>query len=170
MKQKKFKLYVDTGGTFTDCIAVDENGTYSRRKVLSNGTIRGNIIEWIDTKSIRIDEKWKLDDDILAGYQFKLLNEDHPCIKVKSYNLSKKLLQLDTAIPEIFYGREIGFELSTGEEAPVFGARLITRSSLDAVLPLSEIRLGSTKGTNALLERKGSKVVFFVTKSNDLSL
>lgn len=164
MKKRMFKLFVDTGGTFTDCIAVDNNGKYTRRKVLSNGTIRGSIRKRIDKKTFLIDEKWNINSYTLEGYGFKLLGVEHASLEVKSFDPITKILSLNENIPDIYPKENIGFELSSGEEAPVFAARLITQSPLNKVIPLSEIRLGSTKGTNALLERKGAKVVFFVTE------
>ena len=56
------------------------------------------------------------------------------------------------------------FEITSNEEAPVLGARLITQTALDEDFPDLSLKLGSTKGTNALLENKGAKTLFIVTK------
>ena len=45
MQRDKFKIAVDTGGTFTDCIAWDELGNEYKVKVLSKGVLRGQISE-----------------------------------------------------------------------------------------------------------------------------
>ncbi len=55
-------------------------------------------------------------------------------------------------------------ELFTGEEAPVLAARLLTQTPLNQPFPALEMRLGTTKGTNALLERNGGRVALIVTK------
>lgn len=162
MKKRKFEFFADTGGTFTDCIAIDDEGKYYRKKVLSNGSIRGDIIRFLDKRTIQINEKWGLKTDILKGYRFNILKADLSEIKVKSYDPGKKILCLDTPLPEL--ENSTGFELYSGEEAPVLGARLITGASLSEDVPVGRIKLGSTKGTNALLERKGSRVLFLVTK------
>lgn len=159
-----YELFIDTGGTFTDCIAIDNSGKYYRRKVLSNGTIRGNITEWIDKSSFKVEEKWKLKKDLLGGFRFKLLNVTHDEIIVKSFNPLTKTIFLTKSIPDYLFGEKMGFELSSGEEAPVLCARLIAQTPLNEKIPINGIRLGSTKGTNALLEKKGSKVAFFVTE------
>lgn len=164
MKKKSFELYIDTGGTFTDCLSKDHKGKTLRRKVLSNGSIRGSIIQWQNKRELTIRELWKLEKDILAGYTFKLLNRDHPDIKIVTFDPDTKVLKLDKPLPVDLEGFKGGFELRTGEEAPVLGARLISESSLSEKIPVHLIKLGSTKGTNALLERKGSDTVFFVTK------
>jgi 5-oxoprolinase (ATP-hydrolysing) len=55
-------------------------------------------------------------------------------------------------------------EIYSGEEVPVFAARLLMETPLDNKFPPLEMKLGSTHGTNALLERKGAKTIFLVTK------
>ena len=55
-------------------------------------------------------------------------------------------------------------ELDFGLEAPVLAARLITGTSPNLPLPKTEFHLATTKSTNALLERKGDRTAFVVTK------
>ena len=163
MSSINFNINIDTGGTFTDCLACDMNGKLFSRKILSNSTIRGKIIEWKGSNIIRVDESWGLTTDILKGYRFKILQKEHTEVLVDSYNPVTKVITLDKDIPDDLYGKNSGFELSTGEEAPILGARLITQTPLDQKLPAINMRLGSTKATNALLEKKGARVVLFVT-------
>ena len=47
-----FEIYVDTGGTFTDCIGRESHGEWLRRKVLSNGSLRGITEKWLDLKTL----------------------------------------------------------------------------------------------------------------------
>ncbi|MFW5653580.1 MAG: hydantoinase/oxoprolinase family protein, partial [Planctomycetota bacterium] len=57
------------------------------------------------------------------------------------------------------------FEALSNEEAPVLAARLVTRTPANAPLPDHlHLRLATTRGTNALLERRGARVAFFVTR------
>nr|WP_246385799.1 hydantoinase B/oxoprolinase family protein [Armatimonas rosea] len=48
-------------------------------------------------------------------------------------------------------------------EAPLVAAHLVTRTPFSQPLPDLELRLGTTRGTNALLTRTGTPPVFFVT-------
>ncbi len=164
MRAEKFDLFVDTGGTFTDCIARDASGNIIKRKVLSNGSIRGSIRKWTDHKTLIVDEKWELKKDIIAGYSFSLLEEKHPAVQVKKFDPGTHTLTLNQDLPPGHFNKSLSFEITSGDEAPVLGARLITQTSLNQPLPVQSIKLGSTKGTNALLERKGSRPIFFVTK------
>ena len=159
----KYKFYADTGGTFTDCIATDNNGNIHRKKVLSSGAIRGTVRDWIDERTLRIDENWGVTPEILEGYYFKLLKESKISARVSKFDKEKSELYLDKGIPGERRERNTGFELSSGDEAPVLGARLITNTGINVTLPVDTVKLGSTKGTNALLERKGSRVLFVVT-------
>ena len=43
--QITWQVWVDTGGTFTDCIALDPSGNRIRLKVLSSGALRGVLLE-----------------------------------------------------------------------------------------------------------------------------
>jgi len=58
---------------------------------------------------------------------------------------------------------ELAVDCLTGEEAPVIAARVLTGTRLGAEFPPMDLRLATTRGTNALLEGKGADVAFFVT-------
>lgn len=164
MKNNHYRIFVDTGGTFTDCIAIDDTGESVRRKVLSNGTIRGTVTKYLNNTTLQINEKWNLEKDILKGYKFRFLKNHIFLTEVKSFNIPEKTLILKDPLPAGLLTGHLSFELFSGEEAPVLGTRLITGKKLDETLPVREMRLGSTKGTNALLERKGASVALLVTK------
>ena len=57
----------------------------------------------------------------------------------------------------------VNFAIYSGEEAPLMLARIVTATGLNSPLPPLEMRLASTKGTNALLEKKGVEIVLIVT-------
>lgn len=164
MTKPAYQLFVDTGGTFTDCIAMDCQGNESRQKVLSNSSLRGSIREIISPCEFTVHQSWNLNRDIIRGFSFKLLGENYEALKVQSFNPLKSTLVLTANIPEAKLKEGTNFEISSFEEAPVLGARLLTHTALDEDFPDLILKLGSTKGTNALLERKGAKTLFLVTK------
>ncbi|MEJ2596564.1 MAG: hydantoinase B/oxoprolinase family protein, partial [bacterium] len=82
---------------------------------------------------------------------------------VTGYEPKRKIIHIDRPIPVTLKGKRLTFELSTGEEAPVLGIRLITNTPLDESFPPLEIRLGTTRGTNALLEMSGSETILITT-------
>jgi 5-oxoprolinase (ATP-hydrolysing) len=164
MSKISYEINVDTGGTFTDCIAYDSRGRTLKRKVLSNSTLRGRILKWFDPLTIKVEENWELEKDILQGFEFRILNYNHPQVKIHSYDIKNNILILNNTIPENLSGILATFEITSNEEAPVLGARLITQTGKWEKFPELNMKLGSTKGTNALLESKGAEIVLFVTE------
>lgn len=165
MKQgnTSWKIWVDTGGTFTDCLGLDPSGRLLRTKVLSNGVLRGKILGTYSSQTLRIHCQWGQVNDIFSGYQFHIINQFHDPIEVTDTNLQQGLFTLSKVPKEIDLSAA-SFEITAREEAPILAARLLTGTGLDDSFPPIEMRLGSTKGTNAILEKKGAKVTFLVTK------
>jgi len=165
MEAVSWQIWIDTGGTFTDCLAYHPDGTLYEQKVLSSGAIRGKIIEQLDDCSFRIQHNWQTDADIFEGYccYIRVGKPNAQRLKVVSTFLKEDVLVLNQAI-RLDSNEEIGFELTAGEEAPILATRMVTSTPLTEALPPIDLRLGSTIGTNALLERKGSKVVLLVTQ------
>ncbi|NQU86907.1 MAG: hydantoinase B/oxoprolinase family protein [Mariniphaga sp.] len=161
---KSFQIYIDTGGTFTDCIGIDNTGKTYRQKVLSNGSLRGTIKECISENTFTISESWNLPCDILKGFSFRILQSDKPDISISEYDIKSNILKLDQSVAEFEKIKGLNFEIFSNEEAPILGARLITQTALNENFPDLTFKLGSTKGTNALLERKGAKTLLIVTK------
>jgi 5-oxoprolinase (ATP-hydrolysing) len=163
-----FSIAVDTGGTFTDCIAIDPNGQIITCKVLSNSTLRGSITEWLDAQTFKIDHSWQIKRDILTGYEFQLMNNTPLSKKgvfsVKFYDAHKKIIGLNQPLPIELKDKKLSFSLTAHEEAPILAARIITQTALNEIFPPLNLRLGTTKGTNALLERKGAKTAFITTE------
>ena len=47
MKEENWDFYVDTGGTFTDCLGRGSNGRLERAKVLSRGSLSAEVISYL---------------------------------------------------------------------------------------------------------------------------
>ncbi|MEI9919246.1 MAG: hydantoinase B/oxoprolinase family protein [Bacteroidota bacterium] len=151
-----WKIWVDTGGTFTDCLAIDNNGDLSRLKILSNGTLRGKVLAQPDEYTLAVDVNWPVPDDIYKGY---IINKQ---AIIESVDTSTGFIKLKKQTSFRWTGKTI--ELSTNEEVPVFAARLLTSTKLGDRFPEIEMKLGSTRGTNAILERKGARTALLITK------
>ncbi|MCX6217754.1 hydantoinase B/oxoprolinase family protein [Spirosoma sp.] len=148
-----YQIWIDTGGTFTDGLALDEKGTLYRAKVLSSSRLRGQLI------NSNVVAPW-LTASIFDGYQLRI-SETGEVYTVTSLK-TDGTLTLDRPFEN--GDQPLTIELFTGEEAPVLAARLLTRTPINNPFPPLEMRLGTTKGTNALLERKGGRVALLVTK------
>lgn len=157
MTASAWKIWIDTGGTFTDCIATDPSGNVSRLKVLSSSLLRVPIVS-IEGKIIRIRMPLPVQRDILKQYTVRV---GKMLYRVEA-NDASDLLTLDR--PLRANEQSATLDLFTGEEVPVFATRLLTHTPLGKPFPLLEMKLGSTRGTNALLEKKGARTALLVTK------
>lgn len=155
-------IWIDTGGTFTDCLARDPGGTIQRIKVLSSSRLRGHITGTLSGDQFSFAHKWPVAASIFEGYELRL--PGHPDW------LPARILAMDAATGHLQIDRQAAipvgadFELTAREEAPLLAARLATRTALGQPLPPLRMRLGSTRGTNALLERKGAPVCLLTTR------
>ena len=62
-----FLIAIDTGGTFTDCIALDNLNTVHTCKVLSNSTLRGSIKKWLDLRTFEVKNSWHVEKDVFQN-------------------------------------------------------------------------------------------------------
>lgn len=163
MSAREYKIFVDTGGTFTDCIAIDTGGDQKRVKVLSNSSLRGTVKRIISDVEFEAGQSWKLTRDLIKGFSFRILPEQYTGTIVESFDVKTSIIRLNRS-PGRIPAESITFEISSNEEAPILGARLLTGTALSEAFPGMIFKLGSTRGTNALLERKGARTLFIVTK------
>lgn len=157
MEQHTWKIWVDTGGTFTDCIAVSPAGYTLRLKVLSSSLLRLRVLH-CHNNQIDISLPIKPSKNYLNGFVLRSGSEQRV---ITNFEVSTGRITLDKAFP----GKVSSVvEITSSEEVPVFAARILTETSRDEAFPPIEMKLGSTRGTNALLERKGARTVLLVTK------
>ncbi|MEM8568913.1 MAG: hydantoinase/oxoprolinase family protein, partial [Bacteroidota bacterium] len=155
-----WNIWIDTGGTFTDCIALTPGKERKRLKILSSSVLRGTV-ESFEGNQVKASFSWPAQHDIFKGFYFRLLKHEFNA-EVVSVDLQTGVIRLSKDLPnEVFKG---DFEITSLEEVPILAARLLTSTPLSKSLPALYMRLGSTKGTNALLEKKGSSVAFITTK------
>ena len=161
MRKKPWRIWIDTGGTFTDCIAVDPEGQHQICKVLSSGALRDRI-ESIDKDGrLFLRGATDLPDGFLTGFRLSALGEDSE-IEIVDHDRESGSIAL-APNDSSFFQPGSPVELRSEEEAPLLATRLMTGKLLDDDLPPLAMRLATTRGTNALLERRGARVVHFST-------
>ncbi len=157
----QWHISIDTGGTFTDCIAKSPDGKVELIKVLSSGRIGGKVLSYNGSK-LTLELKSKLSTNLFVGYtcvfssskfQSIVLSHDH-----------QGLFKLKDPIPDNLDVSGAIVYIMAFEEAPILAARIATNTALLDSLPNIAFRLGTTKGTNALLEGKGGSTTLIVTK------
>lgn len=203
---ERWKIRIDTGGTFTDCLGIDPAGRVRRVKVLSSSSLRGRVVgsarsvsrsgsspgsgSGPERHALTVEADWAARNEpgdgepgglLFAGCRFRLLRPSAEAngraeaapqaddgIPVEGLlpgdpdSAGRGTLYLTEPPPEDSAGAV--FELHSPEEAPVLAARLLTGTPQHLPLPPVELRLATTRGTNALLERKGSATALFVTR------
>ncbi|UII27864.1 hydantoinase B/oxoprolinase family protein [Fulvivirga maritima] len=154
-----WQICIDTGGTFTDCIALSPEGETSRLKILSSSRLKGKVLERTSPSSFKAEFNWGIETDIFKNFHFSQSINEHNAL-IESIDFQKGIIHLNKEI-DILPG---DFAITSNEEVPVLASRILTGTALDSPFPPIDMRLGSTKGTNALLERKGASVIFITTK------
>ena len=153
----------DTGGTFTDCFALTPEGVQKRCKVLSSGCLRTKVVEALGGRQVRIADHWDTQNGFFAGFEVRRISVGSVDRLVAGWDAKGCLLTLAADVPADWQPNDV-IELRTGEEAPVLGARLISGTSPGRSFPAMRVRIATTRATNALLERKGSRVALFITE------
>ncbi len=155
----RWRIAADTGGTFTDAVGLAPDGTLHRAKVLSHSALRGRLREQRSRTRWRVAVEWRLPTDFIAGFQFQC---GATSARVRSYRPDSGELELELLGAAALVPGAV-FEVRSPEEAPVLAARVLTGVPHGSPLPPIDLRLGTTRGTNALLENAGDAVAFFVT-------
>lgn len=161
-----WEFWIDVGGTFTDCIARTPGGELRPIKVLSSGVTKGQIDELQGTNRV-IDPLRRTDpDDFWLGYEIRFLDESGQTLltsHVAAFHRRLGVLEVATLLPpSISAGTR--YELSASEEAPILAIRTALGLRRDQPIPPVTVRLGTTRGTNALLTRRGARTVFVTTR------
>jgi 5-oxoprolinase (ATP-hydrolysing) len=156
-----WRCSVDTGGTFTDCLLEGPDGEVRRAKVLSTGRLRTRVTAVHSPVTVAVapftipggDEGW------LSGKPVRINGE--PCGKlVRSRGFE---WTLESAPARFGPGDMV--EVESGWEAPILALRLLLGGEPQAQAGRGlSLRLGTTKGTNALLENKGAPTALFLSE------
>ncbi len=128
--------------------------------MLSSGALRGRVIGRPAPRSLEVELPWELPDGFLRGWRVRPLANGSELEVVGSGGASGRI-DLGGELPATA-GADV--ELISPEEAAIVAARVVTRTPIDRALPPLELRLATTRGTNALLERRGADTALFVTR------
>ena len=166
MQSERWRFSIDVGGTFTDVIATDPGGRETVAKILSSGRLRTRVRPQDDARLHRCP------DDLFVGWSIRRLaglssprvssseatspEAGEPDASVASSSATRWTTAAGNVLDE-------PVELWTGEPSPIVAIRLLTQTPLGQPLPPVDLRLRTTRGTNALLERRGAAVGLLAT-------
>lgn len=157
-----WSFWIDTGGTFTDCLAQSPEGVLSRRKVLSSSALRGTVGACDRPRKVVLKLPFETEADFFVGYRLRAESSAFESAIV-GWNAERCEATLeDDCVGEL--GEDWVVSLQSPEEPPTLAMRLALGLRLDEPFPEVQLKLATTRGTNALLEGKGARVAFFVTR------
>lgn len=156
-----WEFWIDVGGTFTDCIGRSPDGALKVHKLLSSGAYQGTAGDQSNPKCI-VDPGRKLDPNgFFTGWQLSFPGLAD-AVKVASFDQATGSMHLTEPLkvkPES--GQK--YVLMCDDEAPVTGIRWLMGKRLNASTGPIVVRLGTTRATNALLERQGARTALVTT-------
>ena len=179
-----WRIGVDIGGTFADCVGIAPDGTRRRIKILTDGRVRtlatrvGNptsgtahpqyvltaLPPWaapalVGMTAVAADRSERL---VLDAY-----GANNCCVVTIPWTGSSAGRNSPGAVDSGAETDSSFFDLKSGEEAPVLAARLMSGTPPEMPLGTLELRVGTTRGTNALLEGNTDPVAAFVNEGLD---
>ena len=140
-----WEFWIDVGGTFTDCLARTPDGRILTHKLLSTGCYQGRLAEDCYDPARRGDPPgffvgWTLNGVPVTGFDDGRFELARPVTAGEPYLLESP------------------------QEAPLVGIRWLGGLGLEQPIGPVSVRLGTTRGTNALLERQGAATAFVTTR------
>lgn len=160
------EFWIDVGGTFTDCLLHLPGQSPRRNKVLSTGKIQGTIGQG-STRDTIIDPI-RINDPpgMWCGYQLELFDHRGERVelqKITEFDPTSGHLTLAGPLSEMPQTGNV-YQLTANEEAPLLSIRYLLGLTLKEPIPAVNVRLGTTRGTNALLTRSGAEVGLVITE------
>lgn len=154
-----WRIWVDTGGTFTDALGCSPDGKWVRTKLLSSSTFRLPVAERVSSTVLRIETDL-LPDGFLGGFHCLDLH-GQPGHEVEWHENNQ--VGFRTGLPVEFGQPGTVCSFVSREEAPVLAARLLMGIAPPNPLPPVILHMATTRTTNALLTDHGAPTAFFVT-------
>ena len=157
---------IDVGGTFTDCVARAPDGRLISFKLLSTGNFQGRVEEYLDP--VRFVDPGRMGDPekFWIGWRIRFFDGQGRVLfatRVQDFDTRTGRFSLAAVLPHDI-PTDILYELHSGLEAPVVAIRYLLGLLLNQPIPAVDVRLGTTRGTNALLTRRGARTAFVTTR------
>ncbi|MEX0586705.1 MAG: hydantoinase/oxoprolinase family protein, partial [Pirellulales bacterium] len=165
MAAERWEFWIDVGGTFTDCLAKCPDGSLRRHKLLSSGVTKGRAAAE-SSQGVIVDPQRRGDPPgFWVGWQLAIVDEagqSFDSATVTEFDAATGRLRLRGLAhsPAL----NAAYELRCGEEAPVVAIRYLLGLPLAEMVPPASLRLGTTRGTNALITRGGARTALVTTR------
>ncbi|MFM7516539.1 MAG: hydantoinase/oxoprolinase family protein, partial [Pirellula sp.] len=159
-----YQVWCDVGGTFTDCFVLTPDSHRLKLKVLSHGRMPGVIERWIDASTWVDPRRIGQPDRFWCSSSVVLYDDARNVVAqgiCSDFCGSTGAIEVKgPAHPQ----SAVAYELVPGIDAPVLATRMMLGVPLERPLPMLDVRLGTTRATNALLTRTGEPTALVTTK------
>lgn len=166
MPVEQWRFWLDVGGTFTDCLARTPSGQTLRRKVLSSAVVKGVCGAGSSDSCICDFARSGDPPRFWLGYALRILGPHGELLA------ERQITRFSPEHGELGFSPALqsaplpgtAYELASPEEAPILAIRQFLALPLSAPIPPCIVRLGTTRGTNALLTRRGARTALVTTR------
>ena len=161
------QVWCDVGGTFTDCFVIRSTGERLHTKVLSSGVFKGTAEQWLNSVTFVDTARQSDPAGFWIGAEVRWLSDDGTSVaseRCVAFDCLTGAITVEQLNESRLPSASRRYELFSGLEAPVLAARWLLGCSLKAPMPVLDVRLGTTRGTNALLTRSGEPCAFVTTE------
>ncbi|MCH7870944.1 MAG: hydantoinase, partial [Planctomycetes bacterium] len=159
MSEATPQIWIDVGGTFTDCILRRPDGSIRTHKLLSSGVYKGRVGAGSSRARIVDHGHCGAPSGFYDGYSIDVGGATRTVARFDSEEGVFELAEPLDRDPVV----DTPFELTSGDEAPIIGIRRLLGLRLSDTIGPLDVRLGTTRGTNALLERRGAATALVTT-------
>ncbi len=161
-----YHAWIDVGGTFTDCFVSTQERAHERPKrckLLSSGLLPISHGEVLNSHSIRSPELTEDSVGFWAGAYLRAVDDaGREVARRRVLGFASGVLECDDEVATLA-DMKCRFEIDAGLESPVLAVRRLLGCALTQSLPPLHVRLGTTRGTNALLTRRGAQAALAIT-------
>ncbi len=166
MTSDPWEFWIDVGGTFTDCFGRRPDGTLLRHKLLSSGVVKGTAAVG-SARTVICDPARSVDPaGFWDGWRLRMFDTLGACIgesQVRRFDCATGELTLDPPLPFDPPAASL-YELYSPLDAPIVAIRYLLSLGLADAIPTVRVRLGTTRGTNALITRRGARSALLTTR------
>ncbi|QDU96111.1 hydantoinase B/oxoprolinase family protein [Lignipirellula cremea] len=160
-----WQFWIDVGGTFTDCFGRTPQGELRRCKVLSSAATKGTAAAGSSAAQIIDPSRQGDPPGFWNGYRLRIINASGEVLdetEVTDFDTQAGMLGLARSLTGLAEGCR--YELQADQPAPILAIRWLLGLPLQEPIPPVSVRLGATRGTNALLTRQGARTAMVATR------
>ena len=165
--QFDWHFWIDVGGTFTDVVSIGPNGVELRGKSLSSATTKGTWPLTGDVNGFSDSARAASVSGFWIGFELRIIDargEVLDTIRIADFDFFQARFTFDKPIAKATLRAAKTYELVSPEPSPLFAVRSLLQLRLDQPLPRMAMYLGTTRGTNALLTRRGAPTALVTTR------